>query len=306
MMKTFRTTLMALCIFSCLLPARTWTDERGRKIEAEFVSQDETNVLLRLADGGKPVTVPLARLSEEDREFLRAQAAKDNTPVAPTGKYATQWTGSFEKGDFEGKLPFQLRVPEDLQKNAKVPLLIFLHGSGERGNDNQKQLKHDPTKLAPADVFAKNPMIVLAPQCPNDAFWNGPTLEALIHLVKDLQKELPVDPDRIYLTGLSMGGYGTWGALALEPKLFAAAVPICGGGDPGAAKKFAKVPIWAFHSDGDPVVSVEGSRAMIAALKKAGGEPKYTEYPNKQHDSWTQTYKNPEMWEWLLRQKREP
>jgi predicted peptidase len=184
--------------------------------------------------------------------------------------------------------------------------MVFLHGSGERGNDNQKQLKHVPTKLAPADVFTKNPMIVVAPQCPSDSFWSGPALESVIKLVKELEKELPVDSDRIYLTGLSMGGYGTWSALAMEPKLFAAAVPICGGGDPGAARKFSKVPIWAFHSDGDPTVNVEQSRTMIAALKKAGAEPKYTEYQNKQHDSWTQTYKNPEMWDWLLKQKREP
>jgi predicted peptidase len=242
------------------------------------------------------VTLPLATLSAQDPA----------PPAPPSGKYAAQWTGSFEKGNFAGELPFQMRVPKDLEKGVKVPLLIFLHGSGERGNDNQRQLKHDPTRLAPADVFTKNPMIVVAPQCPAGQFWGGAPLESVIHLVKDLQKELPVDPERIYLTGLSMGGYGTWGALAMEPGLFAAAVPICGGGDPKAARKFAKVPIWAFHSEGDPVVNVENTRAMIAALKQAGGEPKYTEYRDDLHDSWTQTYKNPDLWEWLLGQKRRP
>jgi predicted peptidase len=296
--------LASLLSFLSLVHARTWTDVRGRKIEAELVSQDETNVVLQKPGGTKPVSVPLASLSEADHEFLRAEAAKANAPIAASGKYAAQWSGSFEQGNFGGNLPFLLRVPKDLKTGGKVPLLLFLHGAGEKGDDNKKQLKHDPTKLAPKDVFEKNPMIVVAPQCPADQFWSGEPLESVIKLVKDLQKELPVDSDRIYITGLSMGGYGTWGALAMEPRLFAAAVPICGGGDPGAVKKFDKVPIWAFHNDGDPTVGVEGSRSMIAALKKAGAEPKYTEYPSPQHDAWTRTYKDPALWEWLLTQKR--
>ncbi len=284
--------------------ARTWTDVHGRKIEAEFVSQDETSVVLQRPGGGKPVPVPLANLSEADHEFLRAKAAEANAPAAATGKYAAQWTGAFVKGDFEGKLPYLLRVPKDLKNGGKYPLLLFLHGAGEKGNDNQKQLKHDPTKLAPKGVFEKNPMIVVAPQCPADQFWSGPTLETVIKMVKDFQKELPVDAQRIYITGLSMGGYGTWSALAMEPKLFAAAIPICGGGDPASVHKFDKVPIWAFHNDGDPTVTVEGSRSMIAALKKAGGDPKYTEYQSTQHDAWSRTYKDPGLWEWLHSQKR--
>lgn len=284
--------------------ARTWTDVRGRKIEAELVSQDETSVVLQKPGGVKPVSVPLASLSEADHEFLRAEAAKANAPMAPSGKYAAQWTGSFEQGNFGGDLPFLLRVPKDLKTSGKVPLLLFLHGAGEKGNDNKKQLKHDPTKLAPKDVFEKNPMIVVAPQCPADQFWSGQPLESVIKMVKDFQKELPVDSDRIYITGLSMGGYGTWSALAMEPRLFAAAIPICGGGDPASVRKFDKVPIWAFHNDGDPTVGVEGSRSMIAALKKAGAEPKYTEYQSPQHDAWTRTYKDSELWEWLLQQKR--
>lgn len=300
------TTLVVLTLLTVITHARTWTNVQGRKIEAELVSQDETNAVLQLAGGGKPVSILLNTLSEADHEFLRAAAAKVNAPVAASGKYAAQWTGSFEPGNFGGKLPFLLRVPTTLKSGGKVPLLIFLHGSGEKGNDNKKQLKHDPTKLAPNDVFEKNPMIVVAPQCPEDQFWSGQTLEGVIKLVKDFQKELPVDPQRIYITGLSMGGYGTWSALAAEPRLFAAAVPISGGGDPSAVRKFDKVPIWAFHNDGDPTVKVDGSRAMIAALKKAGADPKYTEYQSTQHDAWTSTYKDPALWEWLVTQTRKP
>lgn len=304
-MKT-RALLAILIVLIINLHARTWTDVRGRKIEAELVSQDETSVVLQRPGGGKPVSVPLANLSEADHEFLRAKAAEDNAPAAATGKYAAQWTGAFAQGNFGGDLPFLLRVPKDLKTGGKYPLLLFLHGAGETGNDNQKQLKHDPTKLAPKDVFEKNPMIVVAPQCPADQGWGGQTLETVIKMVKDFQKELPVDPERIYITGLSMGGYGTWSALSLEPRLFAAAIPICGGGDVASVRKFNKVPIWAFHNDGDPTVSVEGSRSMIAALKKAGADPKYTEYQSTQHDAWTRTYKDPGLWEWLLNQKGKP
>ena len=298
-------TLLALIIgLSITVHARTWTSSDGRTMEAEFVRADDKNVTLKR--GVKEFTLSLDKISQADREFLRAKAAEANAPLAAAGKYAAQWTGSFEQGNFDGKLPFQLRVPKELNKGAKYPLLLFLHGAGEKGNDNQKQLKHDPTKLAPKDVFGKNPMIVVAPQCPADQFWSGQILDSVIKMVKDFEKELPVDPQRIYVTGLSMGGYGTWSSLALEPRLFAAAIPICGGGDAASVRKFDKVPVWAFHNDGDPTVPVDGSRSMIAALKKAGGEPKYTEYQSTQHDAWSRTYKDPALWEWLLKQKGKP
>jgi predicted peptidase len=305
MKKTFLT-LSGIALLVSIAHARTWTDVEGRKITGDFIRQDEINVVLQLARGGKPVTVPLARLSEADREFLRVQAAQTSSPSAVTGKYAAQSTGAFEQGNFENKLPFLMRVPKEPAPGSGYPLLLFLHGSGERGHDNKKQLKHDPTQLAPKEVFEKNPMIVVAPQCPADQWWSGKTLESAIQLVKDLQKELPVNPRQIYITGLSMGGFGTWSALAMEPDLFAAAIPICGGGNPKSVDKFSKVPIWAFHGDADPIVKVEGTRAMIEALKNAGGTPKYTEYPGVQHDAWTRTYKDPELYQWLLAQKKSP
>ncbi|MCE9518809.1 MAG: prolyl oligopeptidase family serine peptidase [Verrucomicrobia bacterium] len=302
-MKRFFTSLMAFVLLAGGTQARKWTDIQGRVIEAEFVSQDEACVVLKLPGSVKPVPVALATLSEADREFLRAKEAEANAPVAATGKYAAQWTGSFEPGNYQGQLPFLLRVPNDLKKGGKFPLFLFLHGAGEKGNDNKKQLKHDPTKLAPKGTFENNHVIVVAPQCPSDSYWNGPLMLSVIKLVKDLQKELPVDPQRTYISGLSMGGFGTWSALALDPKIFAAAIPISGGGDPKSVHKFVKLPIWAFHCDGDPVVKAQGTRDMIAALKKAGGDPKYTEYTDALHDAWTRSYKNPELYVWLFAQK---
>ena len=113
----------------------------------------------------------------------------------------------------------------------------------------------------------------------------------------------PIDTRRIYLTGLSMGGYGTWDLIARQPERFAAAIPICGGGDPATAERIKHIPLWVFHGDADSAVKVSRSRDMVAALKQAGGEPKYTEYEGVGHDSWTRTYKSPEIYEWLFSQR---
>ena len=126
-----------------------------------------------------------------------------------------------------------------------------------------------------------------------------------LELITSLQKELSIDEDRIYVTGLSMGGFGVWDAIQRHPKRFAAAAPVCGGGDPAYAKDIAHVPIWAFHGDADGAVKPMRSRDMIAALKEAGGEPKYTEYPGVGHNSWAATYANRDLYSWLFAQKRE-
>jgi predicted peptidase len=113
-----------------------------------------------------------------------------------------------------------------------------------------------------------------------------------------------VDPDRVYLTGLSMGGYGTWSLAAAHPERFAAIVPICGGGNPADAAKLASLPVWVFHGAKDPTVPLERSKEMVEAIKSAGGNPRFTIYPEAGHDSWTETYNNPELYQWLLEQKK--
>jgi len=173
--------------------------------------------------------------------------------------------------------------------------------------------------FASDEIMAKYPAFVIAPQCPDDRKWvevdwrldahtlpESPSvsLEATLRLIEALQKEFDIDSTRIYLTGLSMGGYGVWDMLARKPELFAAAVPICGGGDPAVAAKFKDVPLWAFQGDQDDAVKPKRSREMIDALKAAGGTPKYTEYPGVGHDSWTQTYADPALYEWLFAQRK--
>ena len=191
-----------------------------------------------------------------------------------------------------GTLKYRYAAPDAAGK--KIPLVLFLHGAGERGDDNRKQVVHGIREFLKR--MEKNPCHLVVPQCPTGGWWSsrgGKTSGAMaqaLELVDSLVKAGGVDEKRIYVTGLSMGGYGTWSALVERPKFFAAGVPICGGGDPSKAGVIAKIPQWVFHGDADKAVNVDKSRTMVAALKKAGGEPKYTEYPGVGHDSWVNAY----------------
>lgn len=231
----------------------------------------------------------------------------------------------FRNADGE-TLPYRLFVPEKTAEGNRLPLILFLHGAGERGDDNEAQLKHyGVLRFISDDVLAKEPCILVAPQCPKDDKWvpayfglkrpleppkeetpGGPSraMRLVMEMLDALEEEFPVDPDRRYVTGLSMGGFGTFDLCVRRPGDFAAAVPICGGAKPENAPKIAHIPFWIFHGAADPVVPVELSRDIVEALKKAGASPKYTEYPGVGHDSWTQAYQEPELVEWLLSQRR--
>jgi predicted peptidase len=221
----------------------------------------------------------------------------------------------------DGKtLPYRLLKPLNYDPKEKYPLVVFLHGAGERGDDNDKQLLHGVPEFLTAENRKDYPCFLIAPQCPEGKKWvdvdwsaesevqpKGPSesMRLTLALIDQMQKEYSIDPKRIYVTGLSMGGFGAWDIIARKPDLFAAAVPICGGGDETTASKIAKIPIWAFHGAKDPAVNVSRTRRMIAALKKAGGEPKYTEYPDEGHASWVPAYKDAAMMKWLFAQKKE-
>ncbi|HEV3143296.1 MAG TPA: prolyl oligopeptidase family serine peptidase [Gemmataceae bacterium] len=223
-----------------------------------------------------------------------------------------------EKREFagagDGKLLYRLMKPENYDSKEKYPLVVFLHGMGERGDDNDAQLKHGVAEFAKPENRKKYPCFLMAPQCPVTTTWSNfgmefkkeptPAMRLLLEAVPALVKEFSIDDKRIYVTGLSMGGFGTWDAIVRMPDLFAAAVPICGGGDVKTAETIAKLPIWVFHGAKDTVVKPERSRSMVEALKKAGGDPKYTEYPNESHASWVPAYKDAEMFAWLFAQKK--
>ena len=190
-------------------------------------------------------------------------------------------------------------VDESEKTDAGFPLLIFLHGIGERGDDLNRLKIYGPTAICANPEKAKTwKFFTVAPQCFPDAWWSATQLSALID---EVCEKYPVDKDRVYVTGLSMGGFGTWALLAKCPEKIAAAAPICGGGDPNAAAKMATTPIWAFHGDKDPLVPFGMSQAMIDANKKAGNpEAKLTIYPGVEHDSWSRTYADEELYVWLL------
>ena len=197
------------------------------------------------------------------------------------------------------QMKYLVYLPKDYDQKDSWPVLLFLHGSGERGDNLDLVKVHGPPKLiAGGKQF---PFIVVSPQCPKEQSWEPFKLTALLDEIGEKYK---VDQDRIYVTGISMGGFGTWALASHSPNRFAAIVPICGGGDPSRAKRIAHIPAWVFHGGKDPTVPVENSKKMVEALKKNGGDPKFTIYSEAGHDSWTQAYNTPELYEWLLQQKR--
>ena len=197
--------------------------------------------------------------------------------------------------------PYWLFLPEAAKARGKaMPLLIFLHGSGERGTDMEKVKVHGPPKL----VLTRPdfPFVTVSPLLETDGDWDVVKLEAMLAQVR---RKMRIDPEQIYLTGLSRGGHATWRWATQHPGLFAAIVPISGKGNPADACKLSGTPVWAFHGVLDTVVPMAGSSEMVSAVTACGGKAKATAtlYPDAGHDAWTRTYNDPALYEWLLQQK---
>lgn len=217
-------------------------------------------------------------------------------------------------------LLYRLLEP-DYNPSRKYPLIVFLHGSGERGNDNDAQLKWGAMQFATDEMMMKYPCFVLAPQCPNNLAWPNITdygnlekmrlnpvpslpMKLVRELIAEMAKNPRIDTNRIYITGVSLGGYGTYDAMMRYPKLFAAAVPVCGGGDLTKANTIKHIPTWIFHGAEDAAVDVKFTTEMANALQKAGGKPGVTIYPEVGHFSWLGAYIDPLMIEWLFKQSK--
>lgn len=227
-------------------------------------------------------------------------------------------------------LPYRILFPENFDPAKKYPVLFVLHGSGERGKDNEAQLRNGG-KVFLSDAFRKqHQAVVIFPQCAKESYWANaittrdpktnsltsivfttnkkPTqaMHALQSFVKHTLKNNYVDKDRVYVGGLSMGGMGTFELLWRKPKVFAAAFAICGGAHPETAKKYAKrVPLWIFHGGKDDIVPPKFSEQMVQAIKHNGGNPKFTLYPNANHNSWDNAFAEPELFTWLFEHKKQ-
>jgi predicted peptidase len=245
------------------------------------------------------------------------------TLTSPAASYTSR-----TYSDPTGSIRYQLLVPPGYDATKKYPVLIFFHGIGERGTDGASQLKWVAPVFAGADFQAKNPCFVVVPQCPPpqpgagnaaDNLWvdtdyftpqNRPRsaeptkpMTLALKALDQVEAKYSIDKNRVYVAGLSMGGFATWDCITRFPNRFAAAIACCGGGDDTTVTaEVARVPMWAFHSADDPVVHVQRTRMMIDAMKKAGGDPKYTEFTGLGHASWTKAFSTDGLYDWLFSQ----
>lgn len=194
---------------------------------------------------------------------------------------------------------YLLYLPERYKDNEKSwPLILFLHGAGERGTDLEIVKRNGIPKIV--EEVTNFPFITISPQCPEDSWWTEQA-EILMMLLEEIEEKYNVNPKKIYLTGLSMGGYGTWLLAAQYPEKFAAIAPVCGGGDPKWAPILKDIPVWAFHGAKDDIVPLEYSQIMVRAVKEHGGNIRFTVYPDVGHDSWVNAYNDPDLYKWFLK-----
>lgn len=243
----------------------------------------------------------------------------DSAPAQITEFMANSYSDSVGK-----ELNYRLLKPINYDSTKSYPLVLFLHGAGERGSDNYSQLKWGVSHFAEPKMRKKYPAFVVVPQVPEGQTWSTLNLEnrtnsfsvpmreeptepmrLSMELLEQLQQDYSIDENRLYVTGISMGGFGTFDLVERHSNKFAAAVPICGGGDATRAFFLKDLPIWVFHGAEDETVPPEYSRTMVSAIRVAGGAPGYTEYPDEGHvGSWVQAYSNPHLYEWLFSKER--
>lgn len=212
------------------------------------------------------------------------------------------------------KLPYRLYVPASARRDQVLPLILYLHGSGGAGTDNRKQISggnaHGTHVWIEPALQERHPAFVLAPQIPTTSRWHSssdeplPHVAALLDLLGELRSELPIDTQRVYVVGQSLGGFGAWDFIARHPDLFAAAVPLCGGGDTKRILSARDVAVWAFHGEKDATVLASRSREMVGALRTVNSSVRYTEYPDVGHDVWTRAFAERDLPEWMFAQRR--
>ncbi len=249
------------------------------------------------------------------REFCLAFGAALLLPNRTIAAQRTIFLPKIYQNSRRETMPYRLFIPRSYDKRKKYPLVLWLHGGAGRGNDNLKQISGGNAIGSHVWTLpenqSKHSCFVVAPQCPANELWATldtakPTdqMRLVLELLENLQRTFSLDAQRLHVAGQSMGGFGTWSVISQHPNMFAAAIPVCGGGDESAAPKLTKMSIWAFHGEKDEAVSVERSRKMIAAIRQAGGMPEYTEYKDADHVIWDRVFSEPEVLSWVFAQNR--
>ncbi len=299
-------------VISSLVPVLFIMNFRTEKTEAQNATTDRQESFEGIV-GLAGIIAMAATLYFVPRVALESIRLSDNPDYVSEG--AKMMAEPFEARTYVNKygatMRYRLMKPLDYDSTKKYPLVICLHGSSGCGTDNVRQIEASmPAQwLSKPENRTQYPSFIFVPQCPRQNAWGGlaevPSVDSvLIESILAMEKEFTIDASRRYVTGNSLGGYGAWYLSMAYPDRFAAVVPICGGGDPGKVSLIKHLPIWVFHGGRDYVVPLKESEIMVTALRKAGSNVKFTIYPEAGHDSWTETYNNPELYEWFLRHKK--
>ena len=292
-MKKFMSIIIASLVIAGTLSAcsnenPTSSTETASSSESEMTSIADT-------DDTSSVETKTTSLGETTAEIIYKSSS-----FTKDAKKATFKDGALS-------IPYRLSAPENY-RDAKLPVLLFLHGSGERGSDNTSQVNTNASILGKLtkDFYQEYPCIIIAPQCPEGKTWaSDEMIEMLVKLVNLVCTTYRADTDRVYIMGLSMGGAGTWLSILSYPEVFAAAVPICGWGYPSDVSMIVDMPIWTFHGAADATISVENTQVLVSLLTDAGSTViKYTEYPGVPHNSWDTAYTEPGLLAWLFSQRK--
>ena len=295
---------------------RIWTSSDGRTLEAELISVDEDGVTVQRGVGGKRMVLKLDMLSEADQEYVRSLKADESEDASmeedektreeglKSGPYKDLVTGKFVQSKTEGGMPFQLYGPEDARASERYPLVVALHGGSGRGGDEPWSPGEAANVYSGGEFADEHPAFVLAPRCAVGSSWGGPEGQMVADLVQSLSKNLPIDVDRIYVTGGSMGGAGTWHQITEHQSLYAGAIVLGNAGNPGNVDKLKDFPIWQFHGELDDH-PVEKAEAMAAAQKEAGSTKyHFTKLMGEGHVVHKPVYKDGKALDWLFEQRR--
>lgn len=307
--------LVALLLTMLLAPlasaeVRAWkTADGSRTLLAEYVSSRDGKVTIRRKRDRRIFTISLSTLSEADQDYVkeREEAGPSNEKGEEAGdadkEFAKLLTGEWERTEAHG-LKYRIYGARKMRraKGEGYPLVVYLHGRG--GDVMTPEEPWMANAFTGDDNYRRRPCFVIAPQNPDQLGWIGSKADGVVKIVEELMKKLPVDPTRVYLTGYSMGAYGTFQLLGQEPRMWAAAVPVAGGGNPGAVDDYKKVPIWVFHGEDDKIVPVGQSQAMVEALKEARSKVKYTEFAGEGHGVAGKVYSDEKVHEWIFAQSR--